>query len=277
MQKCFSMVEQVDLFDLTGRLVFITGAGSSGPGYSNGRAIAILLARRGASVIALDLHRDRAEETCEEIVREGGRAEVVVGDVTSSESLNEVFAELTAQGRQPDLLVNNAGGSAQGDCITMDEETWDRQIDFNLKSAFLVTRGLLGGMVSRGSGAIVNIGSVAGVRGAGDTLAYSTAKAGIIQFSRQVALRHAAQGIRCNTVVPGVMHTPLVESRLVAQRGSGDAEAFIRMRNESVPMGRMGDAWDVAHAVLYLLSDAAAYVTGTTLLVDGGASLVTYR
>lgn len=271
------MVEQVDLFDLTGRLVFITGAGSSGPGYSNGRAIAILLARRGASVIALDLHRDRAEETCEEIVREGGRAEVVVGDVTSSESLNEVFAELTAQGRQPDLLVNNAGGSAQGDCITMDEETWDRQIDFNLKSAFLVTRGLLGGMVSRGSGAIVNIGSVAGVRGAGDTLAYSTAKAGIIQFSRQVALRHAAQGIRCNTVVPGVMHTPLVESRLVAQRGSGDAEAFIRMRNESVPMGRMGDAWDVAHAVLYLLSDAAAYVTGTTLLVDGGASLVTYR
>ncbi|MFC7541722.1 SDR family NAD(P)-dependent oxidoreductase [Siccirubricoccus deserti] len=127
-------------------------------------------------------------------------------------------------------------------------------------------------MEAQGSGAVVNISSVAGLRmGTGRVhTAYSASKAGVIAFSKSVAMGYAKKGIRCNTVVPGLMHTPLVEHRLVRQLGANDAEALIARRNASVPVGHMGTGWDIAHAVLYLVSDEAKYVTATEIVVDGG-------
>ena len=129
-------------------------------------------------------------------------------------------------------------------------------------------------MERQGSGAVVNISSVAGLRMSTARVhsAYSASKAGIIAFSKSVALGYAKKGIRCNTVVPGLMHTPLVEHRLVRQLGSNDAEALIAKRDAMVPLGKMGTGWDIAHAVLFLVSDEAKHVTGTEIIVDGGMS-----
>ena len=174
-----------------------------------------------------------------------------------------------------DLLVNNVGGSHPGGPVDMPEEVWDRQIDFNLKTAFLGCKHALPIMeAGGGGGAVVNISSIAGLRMGAARVhsAYSASKAGIIGFSKSVAMAYAARGIRCNTVVPGLMHTPLVEHRLVRQLGANDAEALIAKRHASVPVQHMGSGWDVAHAVLFLLSDEAKYITGTEIIVDGGLS-----
>jgi NAD(P)-dependent dehydrogenase (short-subunit alcohol dehydrogenase family) len=177
-----------------------------------------------------------------------------------------------------DILVNNVGGSAPGDPISMSEEVWDAQMDLNLKSTFLGCKHVLPMMerqfASDGRGcAIVNISSIGCLSFQVDgrvSAAYAASKAGVMAFSRSTAIAFVKKGIRVNTVVPGVMHTPLVEHRLVSQLGAADAQALIARRNASVPIGRMGDAWDVANAVLFLASDEARYITGTDLVVDGG-------
>ena len=171
-----------------------------------------------------------------------------------------------------DILVNNVGGSHPGSAVDMPEEVWDRQIDFNLKTAFLGCKYVLPHMLAQRSGAIVNLSSVAGLRilAGRSHVAYTASKAGIVAFSKSVAITHAKDGIRCNTVIPGLMHTPLVEARLVGQLGANDAAALIERRHAQVPMGHMGDAWDIAHAVRFLVSDEAKYVTATEIVVDGG-------
>jgi NAD(P)-dependent dehydrogenase (short-subunit alcohol dehydrogenase family) len=171
--------------------------------------------------------------------------------------------------------VNNVGGSVPGDPVAMSEEVWDGQLDLNLKTAFLGCKNVLPVMEKQGSGAILNIASIAGLRHhvAGRTyVAYSSAKAGMIAFSKATAMAYVKKGIRCNTLVVGTMHTPLVEARVVHQVGGGDVESLIAKRNAGIPMGRMGDAWDVANAALFLVSDEARYITATELIVDGGIS-----
>jgi NAD(P)-dependent dehydrogenase (short-subunit alcohol dehydrogenase family) len=164
-----------------------------------------------------------------------------------------------------------SGGSAPGNPVTMDEEVWDAQIALNLTSVFLTCKHAIPVMQAQGGGAIVNVSSLAGVRYIGrDNIAYTAAKAGLHKFTEQIAVRYAPEKIRANTVIAGLMHTPLVEARLLKQYGDGDREKMIAERNAMVPMGRMGDAWDVAHAALFLASDEAKYVTGAQLLVDGG-------
>jgi len=176
-----------------------------------------------------------------------------------------------------DVLVNNVGGSAPGDPVSMPEEVWDRQIDFNLKTVFLGCKHVLPVMVAQGKGAVVNISSVAGLRNDGHGgrvhVGYAASKAAVIQFTRSTAGAFVKQGIRCNTVVPGLMHTPLVEQRLARTVGGNDAAALIASRNARCPMGHMGTSWDVAHAVLFLASDEAGYITGTEIVVDGGLIL----
>jgi len=175
-----------------------------------------------------------------------------------------------------DILVNNVGGSAPGDPVSMSEEVWDLQIDFNLKTAFLGCKYAIPLMLENGKGAIVNIASVAGMRNDWTSgrshVGYSASKAGVIQLSRSVAGTYAKQGIRVNTVVPGLMHTPLVEFRLARTVAGNDAQALIDARNKVVPMGHMGNAWDVAHAVLFLASDEARFITATEIVVDGGST-----
>lgn len=265
-------------FEMAGRVqdkvALVTGAGSVGPGYGNGKASAVLLAREGASVFAVDINDDAVMETKHLIEEEGGTCQAYVGDVSKSATVAEMIGACTGAFGRIDILHNNVGGSAPGGPVEMPEEVWDRQMDHNLKHVYLVCKAVLPIMEAQGKGAIVNMSSVAALSYTGaHHIAYDATKAAIIRFSQAVAMQYADKGIRCNTVIPGQMHTPLVEARLAGDRAGGDVERIIRERNERVPMGHMGDAWDVAYAVLYLASDEAKYVTGTQILVDGGLTL----
>jgi NAD(P)-dependent dehydrogenase (short-subunit alcohol dehydrogenase family) len=264
---------------LNGKVAIVTGAGSVGPGWGNGKATAVLLAREGASVFLLDIVETALAETAEIIRAEGGSIGQCVCDMLVPVQVERAVRLCLDQFGRVDILVNNVGGSEPGGPIDMKEEVWDHQIDLNLKTAFLGCKYVLPPMVEQHAGAIVNVSSVAGLRIlAGRThSAYTAAKAGIIAFSKSVAITHARDGIRCNTVVPGLMHTPLVESRLTKQLGVNDAAALIAQRHAQVPIGHMGDAWDIAHAVRFLVSDEAKYVTATEIVVDGGLTAASPR
>jgi NAD(P)-dependent dehydrogenase (short-subunit alcohol dehydrogenase family) len=170
-----------------------------------------------------------------------------------------------------DILINNVGGSAAGGPVELDEHRWDDQIALNLKSVYLTCKHVLPVMARQRAGAIVNTSSTSGIRWTGAAqVAYAAAKAGVIQLSRAVAVEYAAQGIRVNTVVPGQLHTPMVEARLAAQRTGGDLEALVQQRLARIPLGFAGDGRDTANAALYLASDEARFVTGIEIIVDGG-------
>jgi NAD(P)-dependent dehydrogenase (short-subunit alcohol dehydrogenase family) len=262
------------MLDLPGKVAMVTGAGSIGVGWGNGKATAVLLARQGAKVFAIDRNLAAAEETRGLIEQEKGACVAHQCDMTMSTEVEDAVAACVARFGRIDILVNNVGGSAPGDPVTMTEEVWDSQIDHNLKTAFLGCKHVLPVMVRQGGGAIVNISSIAGMRSDADRahVAYSATKSGIIGFTRSTAMAYVKRGIRCNAVVPGIMHTPLVEERLARQIGNNDVAALIAKRNAQVPMGRMGDAWDVAHAVLFLVADEARHITATQIVVDGGVT-----
>jgi NAD(P)-dependent dehydrogenase (short-subunit alcohol dehydrogenase family) len=268
------------MLSMQGKIAIIAGAGSVGPAgstiFGNGKATAILLARQGASVFLIDINEQAMAETRAIIEREGGTCATHRCDMLVAADVQAMVRACVDRFKQIDVLVNNVGGSAPGDPVAMTEEVWDRQIDFNLKTAFLGCKYVLPVMVEQGRGAIVNIASVAGMRNdflsGRSHVGYSAAKAGVIQLSRSVAGTYARQGIRVNTVVPGLMHTPLVEYRLARSVGGNDLQKLIDSRNAAVPMGHMGDSWDIAHAVLFLVSDEARFITATEIVVDGGSS-----
>lgn len=256
---------------LEGRIAIITGAGSVGPGWGNGRATAVRFAEEGAKIFAVDREAERLRETVEGVKKRGGAIATHLCDMTrGSEVAAMVEACLEAYGRV-DVLVNNVGGSAPGGPVEMSEETWNAQMDFNLKSVFLGCKHVLPVMEKQGSGAIVNIASTSGIRFTGNPqVGYAATKAGVIQFSRAVAVQYAARGIRVNTVVPGQLHTPMVEARLARQRAGGDVEALLAQRQKRIPLGIEGDGRDTANAALFLASDEARFITGTEIVVDGG-------
>jgi 2-hydroxycyclohexanecarboxyl-CoA dehydrogenase len=249
---------------LKDKVVIVTGAGQG-----IGRGIAEKLAAEGATVVVSDLNETTAKETAAAI---GGVS--VQTDVTSPDSVAAAVAQVRAQFGRIDALVNNAGWDKAGPFVQSDRADWDRVVQINLYGVLNTCREVLPVMVEQGKGAIVNISSVAGMRndfGSGRVhVGYSASKAGVIQLSRSTAGAYAKKGIRVNTVVPGLMHTPLVETRLAKTVGNNDLTALIEARHRAVPMGRMGDAWDIAHAVLFLVSDEARYITGTEIVVDGG-------
>ncbi|HWL81961.1 MAG TPA: SDR family NAD(P)-dependent oxidoreductase [Roseomonas sp.] len=259
---------------LAGKVAIITGAGSVGPGWGNGRAAAVLFAREGALVFGVDKNPAAMEETAARIREEGGRFAMGQCDVTDSASVAAMVAAAQAEYGRVDILVNNVGGSAKGGPVAMSEEVWDSQIDYNLKSVFLTCKHVLPVMEAQGGGAIVNTASTSGIRWTGAAqVAYAAAKAGIIQFSRVVAVEYAGRNIRVNTVVPGQMHTPMVEVRLAGQRAGGDVQALLAQRQKRIPMGFAGDGRDTANAALFLASDEARFITGTEIVVDGGMSV----
>ncbi|WPB84744.1 SDR family NAD(P)-dependent oxidoreductase [Sediminicoccus rosea] len=261
---------------LAGKRVLLLGAGSVGEGIGNGRAMAILFAREGAQVACVDLNLAAAEETTALIAAEGGQAVALSADVTQENEIARIVAATLAAFGRIDILVNNVGGSVPGGPEEMSPEVWHKQFHHNLHYVHLSTRAVLPVMVQQGGGAIVNLSSVAALRNIGpDLMAYAASKSGVMALSRMIAVRYAPQGIRCNVVIPGLMHTPLVEARLAGQRSGGDVSAIVARRNAQPPMGRMGDAWDVAYAALYLASDEAKYVTGAEIVVDGGLTLKT--
>ena len=246
------------------RVVIVTGAGSVGPGWGNGRAAAVLFDRDLAAM----------EETAARIAEAGGSFTPLACDVTDSAAVRAMVQTVQAAQGRIDVLVNNVGGSAPGGPVEMAEEVWDAQVDFNLKSVFLTCKHVLPLMEAQGAGAIINLASTSGLRWTGAAqVAYAACKAGVIQFGKVVAVQYAARGIRVNTVVPGQMHTPMVEVRLAGQRAGGDAQALLAQRLARIPLGFAGDGRDTAHAVLFLASDEARFITGTELVVDGGMSV----
>lgn len=253
------------------RVVIVTGAGCVGPGWGNGRAAAVLFAQEGAKVFAVDKNPEAMTETLERARDASGEVKTHICDVTNgAEVAAMVEACLGAFGRI-DVLVNNVGGSAAGGPVEMSEEVWDAQVDYNLKSVFLTCKYTLPVMEKQGAGVIVNTASTSGLRWTGAAqVAYAACKAGVIQFSRVVAVQYAKKGIRVNTVVPGQMHTPMVEARLARQRAGGDVELLLKQRLARIPLGFMGDGRDIARAVLFLASDEARFITGTEIVVDGG-------
>lgn len=256
---------------LEGKVAIVAGAGSVGPGFGNGKAVAVLFAREGARVFAIDINAQALAETAQLVAAEGAAVAAHVADMTNSAAVAAATEACRARFGRIDILHNNVGGSVPGGPVEISEDAWQAQFDFNLTSAFLAMKHALPVMERQGKGAIVNVASIAGLRHIGNNhVGYAAAKAGLIQMTRAVAIKYAKAGIRANCVVPGLMHTPLVEARLGDQYGGGDVQALIKKRDAQVPMGRMGDAWDVAYAALYLASDEAKYVTATEIVVDGG-------
>jgi NAD(P)-dependent dehydrogenase (short-subunit alcohol dehydrogenase family) len=256
---------------LDGKVAVVTGAGSIGPGWGNGRATAVVFAREGARVLAVDLDPDSLGATVSMIEEEGGRVVPHTCDVTSSGAVEGMISACRAEFGRVDVLVNNVGGSRAGGPVELAEEEWHRQLDYNLTSVFLGCKHVIPVMREQGGGAIVNTASTSGTRWSGSAqVGYASAKAGVIQFSKVTAVQHAADGIRVNTVVPGQLHTPMVEARLAGQRADGDVEKLLAERKSRIPLGFMGDGRDTAYAALFLASDEARFVTGTEIVVDGG-------
>jgi NAD(P)-dependent dehydrogenase (short-subunit alcohol dehydrogenase family) len=232
-----------------------------------------LFARAGAKVFAVDKNPASMDETLERTRAEGGTIQPHPCDVTDGREVAAMVAACVEAFGRVDILVNNVGGSAPGGPVELSEESWDRQLDYNLTSVFLTCKAVLPLMEKQGGGAIVNTASTSGIRWTGSAqVGYAAAKAGVIQFSRVVAVQYAARNIRVNTVVPGQMHTPMVEARLAGQRAGGDIEALLKTRRARIPLGFMGDGRDTANAALFLASDEARFITGTEIVVDGGMS-----
>lgn len=256
---------------LQDRVAIVSGAGCVGPGWGNGRAIAVRFAEEGARIFAVDRDFDAVRETIDRVKAVGGEIVTHQCDVTGAASVEAMVKTCLDRFGRVDILVNNVGGSAHGGPGEMSEEVWDAQVDHNLKSVFLTLKYVLPVMERQKSGAVVNIASTSGLRWTGAAqVAYAATKAGVIQLSRVVAVQYADKGIRVNTVVPGQLHTPMVEARLAGQRAGGDVEALLKSRLERIPIGFMGDGRDTANAALFLVSDEARFVTGTEIVVDGG-------
>ena len=250
---------------LAGKVAIVAGAGSRGPGLGNGKAAAILFAREGASVLCVDAQVERAEETAGIIKGEGGRASAFAADVTRSPDCRAMVAAARERYGGLHVLHNNVGIESRKNVLETTEEDWDRVMTVDLKSMFLATQAAIPAMAEGKGGSIICISSVAAMRGHGRT-AYAAAKAGVIGFMRSVAAQVGRQGIRVNAIAPGMVWTPMVE-------GLG-SEARERRRKAS-PLGTEGTGWDVGWAAVFLASDESRWITGQTLVVDGGVTLTT--
>jgi NAD(P)-dependent dehydrogenase (short-subunit alcohol dehydrogenase family) len=254
-----------------GKAVVVAGAGQTpGETLGNGRAMALLFAREGARVLCVDRVGDRAEETAAMIAEAGGTAHALAADVSRAADCAEIVARAAADLGGLDILINNVGiGGGDGPVHRVEEAAFDRILAVNLKGMWLATKAALGVMREQGAGAIVNISSLAAEAG-GIQVAYEVSKAAVNRLTTSVAQSQARYGIRCNAVQPGLMDTPMAVAGIAGATGRSPAEVRAE-RDARVPLGgRMGTAWDTAHAALFLASDEAKFITGAILPVDGG-------
>jgi NAD(P)-dependent dehydrogenase (short-subunit alcohol dehydrogenase family) len=259
------------------RAAIVTGAGNiEAPtdveSIGNGRASAMLYAAEGASVLAVDLNKDAAEETRNRIIGQGGTCVALTADVSDARACKEMVRECIERFGRIDILHNNVGimQPKAGGITEVEEAVWDQVMNVNLKSVFYAARAAIPQMKKQGSGCIINISSLASrMHGMSQTFTYSVSKAAQNALTRCMAIELAPQGIRVNGIMPGMMDTPVIYETL-PQFFNNDIEAMRKQRNEKVPMKRMGTAWDVARAALFLVSDDAKYITGQILGVDGG-------
>lgn len=257
---------------VAGKVAIVTGAGSTpGPGVGTGKACALLLAREGASVLLVDIQRERAEETRALIDAEGGKAKVFAGDATKAADCDAMVRCAVDAFGSVDILVNNIGRAALGTVVTTSEEDWDKSFDINLRTMFLASKYAVPVMAARGSGSIINICSISALRGDG-TAAYSAAKGAMLALTVDMAYSHGRQGIRVNAIAPGHITTPMVMS--VSAPGPR-AEFMNKMRAEAGLLGTPGTGWDVGWAAVFLASEEARWITGSVLPVDSGVLSVT--
>lgn len=258
---------------LAGKVAIVTGAGCVGPGWGNGRAMAARFAEEGARVFAVDKHLGAMEETLVRVREAGGEATPYACDVTDIGAVAAMVAACRARYGRIDVLVNNVGAPIPGGPVLLTENQWRSQLDLNLTTVFLTCKHVIPVMEEQGGGAIVNIASTSGIRWTGAAqVGYAAAKAGVIQFARVVGVEYAKKRIRINTVVPGQLHTPLVDAFLAKDQTGGDIDGLLKRRRARIPMPFMGDGRDTANAALFLASDEARFVTGTEIIVDGGMS-----
>jgi NAD(P)-dependent dehydrogenase (short-subunit alcohol dehydrogenase family) len=260
---------------VAGKVALVMGGGQTpGETIGNGRATALLLAREGARVLVVDRRRESAEETAALIAAEGGEAAACVADVTDEGQVKAAVQECLERFGRIDLLHNNVGASlALGDAVATDltVEAFDTIVAVNLRGMWLACKHALPAMRAQGSGSIVNISSMA-AWSAYPYVGYKTTKVAVIGLTENLAGANAQYDIRVNTILPGLMNTPMaIEARVAA---GGDRAEIIAGRDRQVPLGRkMGSAWDVAYAALFLHSDEARFITGVALPVDGGANV----
>ena len=254
-----------DSHRLNGRVAIVTGSGSRTADIGNGRAAAILLARRGAKVLLIDASLDAAKETEQMIAAEDGTSLAVRADVAQPEECRRaVLAAIEAWGRV-DILINNVGiGGPDGTAVEVDVESWEKAMRINVTSMMLMAKYAIPEMIKIGAGAIVNIASVAGLRGGTASLLYPTSKGAVVNMTRAMASQHGPQGIRVNCVAPGMVYTPMVAGRMTLE--------MREVRRKRSLLQTEGTGWDVGHAVAFLASDEARWVTGVVLPVDAGAT-----
>ena len=253
---------------LAGRVAVVTGAGTEGEGLGTGKAIALRFAHEGARICLVDRDEARAAETLDAIVGGGGEALVVVGAVTAEATGRATAAASLDRWGRVDVLVNNVGISGartRFDAVDV-EAAWEHIVRTNLRSAMVMTRYLLPPLIDSRRGAIVNISSIGGMR-AGGTSAYGPSKAALIALTRETAVAHGRDGVRCNAIAPGHITTPMASATLT-DPGALDE------RRRIAPLGIEGNAWDVAAAAVFLASDDARFVTGVCLPVDGGVTAI---
>jgi NAD(P)-dependent dehydrogenase (short-subunit alcohol dehydrogenase family) len=250
---------------LEGKVAIVTGAASAGSGVGNGKAVAILFAREGAKVVLVNRSKAHAEELAGEITAEGGECSVVVADVSrEADVARMVEATVTRYGRL-DVLHNNAAVGGPGKAADVTEDTWDHAMNVNLKGAWLCCKHALPHLVAGGGGSIINISTIAAVRGMNRAdsgfAALAASKAGILGLTLSIAADYGAQNVRANSIIVGMVNTPLL-----AKFG----EAAREKRRVAVPLGTEGTGWDVAWAAVYLASDESRWVTGASIPIDGG-------
>ena len=251
---------------LAGKVAIIAGGGAAGDGIGNGRAAAILLARSGTKVLVVDRDMALAERTVAMIAAEGGMAAAHQADLTDNAQAKQMVAAALDRFNRLDFLDNNVGIGSRGSVVEEDPETWRRVMQVNLEPMFLAAKHAIPAMIKTAKrGAIVNISSISAIRPRGLT-AYTASKGAVIALTRAMAVDHAKDGIRVNCVAPGPVYTPMVYAR-------GMTPAARETRRKASALGLEGTGWDIGRAVRFLLSDDARYITGQTLVVDGGVTL----
>lgn len=255
---------------LAGKIAVVVGAGQTpGETIGNGRAMALLFAREGATVLCVDRVAERAEETAAMVVEEGGNAASFAADIAKSGDAAKIVDEAKARYGRLDILINNVGiGGGDAPAHRLEEAAFDRILNVNLKGMWLTIKAALPVMREQGAGSIVNISSLA-ARAGGIQLAYEVSKAGVNRLTTSVAQSNARYGVRCNAIMMGYMDTPMAVSGIATASGRPTSEVRAE-RDARVPLGgKMGTGWDTAYAALFLASDEAAFISGAILPVDG--------